>query len=320
MQNPKIHDSLFKWLIASFTEDFFEHYFPDIHVRKYKFIDKEFISKYEALRESLKDDLFLVMEVEIEKTLHEVVIQIEHKSRREDVSMRIYEYLCYAWLLKKRPVWSIVIYTDDAIWRKPVSDTFWYGFSSKLKQQFCHFDVIKIKSERSADLIKKHSLMCKLLALKADDRETDREALVYEIYGAAESMAELMNNDRKLLIEQWVSAYSKIPYKSVEKIKKEVNMSFAATTISEYIRNEGKIEGKIEGLIEGEIKGEIKGQIEGQIKILESLYLTAVLSRDQFEMMVDPLRMQLKEIQAQAEVSDAGRKRTGRGHSSSQLI
>jgi len=97
-------------------------------------------------------------------------------------------------------------------------------------------------------------------------------------------------------------------------------MSFAATTISEYIRNEGKIEGKIEGLIEGEIKGEIKGQIEGQIKILESLYLTAVLSRDQFEMMVDPLRMQLKEIQAQAEVSDAGRKRTGRGHSSSQLI
>ncbi len=55
------------------------------------------------------------MKVEIEETFHEVVIQIEHKSEREDVSMRIYEYLCYAWLLKKRPVWSIVIYTDDAI-------------------------------------------------------------------------------------------------------------------------------------------------------------------------------------------------------------
>jgi hypothetical protein len=34
MHNPKTHDSLFKWLIASFTEDFFEHYFPDINVKK----------------------------------------------------------------------------------------------------------------------------------------------------------------------------------------------------------------------------------------------------------------------------------------------
>jgi hypothetical protein len=52
----------------------------------------------------------------MEKTLHEVVIQIEHMSKREDVSMRIYEYLCYAWQLKKRSVWSIIIYTDDDLW------------------------------------------------------------------------------------------------------------------------------------------------------------------------------------------------------------
>ena len=53
--------------------------------------------------------------------------------------------------------------------------------------------------------------MCKLLALKADDRDTDHETLVYEIYSAAESMADLINNDKKLLIEQWVNAYSKNP-------------------------------------------------------------------------------------------------------------
>jgi len=28
-KNPKIHDALFKWLITSFTEEFFAHYFPD---------------------------------------------------------------------------------------------------------------------------------------------------------------------------------------------------------------------------------------------------------------------------------------------------
>ncbi|MEI6260993.1 MAG: hypothetical protein WCR46_13950, partial [Deltaproteobacteria bacterium] len=68
---------------------------------KYTFIDKEFISKYEALKESLKDDLFLIMEIEVSGVAQDVVIQIEHKSNREDVSERIYEYLCYAWLLRR---------------------------------------------------------------------------------------------------------------------------------------------------------------------------------------------------------------------------
>ena len=62
-------------------------------------------------------------------------------------------------------------------------------------------------------------------------------------------------------------------------------MSYTATTISEHIWNEGKMEGKMEGVI------------EGQIKILESLYLSAVLSKEQFEKMVDPLRKQLEKIQ-----------------------
>jgi len=65
-----------------------------------------------------------------------------------------------------------VIYTDKAAWRKPIPDTFWYAFSSKNKKQYCYFDVIKVKSEKNSDLIKKHSLMCKLLALKAGDRDS----------------------------------------------------------------------------------------------------------------------------------------------------
>ena len=256
MQNPKTHDALFKWLIASFTEEFFQHYFPQIPIGQYRFIDKEFISRYEALKESLEDDLFLIMEVEIDGDIHEVVIQIEHVSRKADVSERMYEYLCYAWLLKRRPVWSIVIYTDDAVWRKPVSDTFWFGFSSRMAKQVCHIDVIKVKSEKSADLAQKHSLMCKLLALKADDRETDRGKLVAGIYHMAEQMGDALDNDKKLLIEQWVNAYNNLPPESLEKIKKEVKMSFVATTISEHIRNEGKIE----------------GNVEGQIQLLENLF------------------------------------------------
>jgi hypothetical protein len=280
MKNPKTHDALFKWLIASFTEEFFQHYFPQIPIGSYRFIDKEFISRYEALKESLEDDLFLIMEVEIDGSIHEVVIQIEHLSRKADVSERIYEYLCYAWLLKRRPVWSIVIYTDEAHWRKPVSDTFWFGFSSRIPKQVCHIDIIKVKSEKSAELIQKHSLMCKLLALKADDRETDRGKLVAGIYNTAEQMGDALDNDKKLLIEQWVNAYNNLSPESLEKIKKEIKMNFVATTISEHIRNEGKIE----------------GNVEGQIQLLDNLFVSGVLNREQYEIMAQPLRNQLQGI------------------------
>ena len=44
-KNPKSHDQLFKWLIRSFIDEFFEHYFPQVKVKikKDAFIDKEFI-------------------------------------------------------------------------------------------------------------------------------------------------------------------------------------------------------------------------------------------------------------------------------------
>lgn len=52
--NSPRHDSLFKWLIAAFTEDFFAHYFPQVNIGKYEFVDKEFLRRYEALQKSLE--------------------------------------------------------------------------------------------------------------------------------------------------------------------------------------------------------------------------------------------------------------------------
>lgn len=80
--NPKSHDSLFKWLITAFMREFFAHYFPTLTVGAYSFLDKEFLSRYEALKESLKGDLFLLMEVEIDGAFQEVAIQIEHQSEK----------------------------------------------------------------------------------------------------------------------------------------------------------------------------------------------------------------------------------------------
>ena len=248
--NPKPHDNLFKWLIRSFIDDFFAYFFPDIQVKKVTFIDKEFISKYKALKDSLKGDLFIAAEVMIDNQVSEIVIHNENQSKKEPVDERIFEYLCYAWLLKKKPVWSIVVYSDDAVWRKPVPDKYWYGFDSENNKQFHKFDVIKLKNYKSSDLIQKQSLLCKLLALKANDKGVDPEYLVKEIYKAASKLKDTLTKDKLLLIEQFVSFYKKIPQEKFEEIKKEVLMSDYAETISDYYIQQGENNGKKIGKME----------------------------------------------------------------------
>ncbi|ETR68735.1 MAG: hypothetical protein OMM_10220, partial [Candidatus Magnetoglobus multicellularis str. Araruama] len=184
-----------------------------------------------------------------------------NQSNRASLEKRVFEYLCYAWLLKQKPVWSIVFYTDDAIWRKPVPDKYWYGFDSKNEKQFHKFDVIKLKSHKSSELIKKESLLCKLLALKANDKDIDPESLVREIYQTVSQIKDKLPRDILLLIEQFVSFYKKISQETFECIKKEVNMTGYAETISEYYIQEGKKEGKKEGEIIGSQRGEMKATL-----------------------------------------------------------
>jgi len=56
-----------------------------VAVTKTEIIDKEFIKKYEALKESIRSDIFPVVEVEINGKKWDMVIRIELKSKLENV-------------------------------------------------------------------------------------------------------------------------------------------------------------------------------------------------------------------------------------------
>jgi len=208
------------------------------------------------------------------------------------------------WLLKQKPVWSIVIYTDDALWRKSITDQFYYGFSSAQQKQYFHFDVIKVNREKSSDLINKHSLLCKLLALKANDEGIAPESLVAAIYQAVAQMKDQLTADQLLLVNQWVDYYKKVPEPVLTKIKQEVNMELVETTISEHVYNQGKAEGlaedkaegKAEGLSEGLAKGLAKGLLEGQLVLLDNLHQLGILADAQRHAMATPLQQKLKDL------------------------
>ena len=72
-------------------------------------------------------------------------------------------------------------------------------------------------------------------------------------------------------------------------------MDFVETTISEHIRNQGRLEGRLEGKIEGRTEG----KIEGRIETLENLYIQGILSEEQFEKMAAPLRLKLAGLLAE---------------------
>ena len=83
--NPKLHDNIFKWAIASFIDSFFAYFAKGVAVSNIEIIDKEFIKKFEPLKESLKGDLFLAVKVDIDGKSWQIVILIELKSKREDM-------------------------------------------------------------------------------------------------------------------------------------------------------------------------------------------------------------------------------------------
>lgn len=291
-KKSKVHDRLFKWLIVSFLEEFFGHYFPAVSVGKYEFLDKEFINRYEALRDSLEGDLFILVEAKIDDKWQNVMIQLEHQSRRMNMARRVFRYACYSWLLKEKPIWSIVIYTDNAVWRKQVGTRFYYGFESQVGKQFHRFDVIKIKKEKSEQLIREQSLLCKLLALKANDRGCDREVLIREILRTLKKESLKQPSEKLLMTLQFIEQYKQIPPDRYETIRKEVDMAFIATHITEHYEHIGEVRGEKRGIKIGEVRGEIKGKLS----LLQEFYEKGILSKEDYESQSSLLKEKLKAL------------------------
>ena len=70
-----------------------------------------------------------------------------------------------------------------------------------------------------------------------------------------------LTNEQLLLIDQWVSFYKKVSEQRLDKIKKEIKMSFVEATITEHVYNQGWIKGEAEGKAKGEAEGRKKTAI-----------------------------------------------------------
>jgi hypothetical protein len=295
------HDCLYKWLLKEFIPEFFAHYFPETPVARFRFLDKEFQQKLESYKASLEADLLIALEVQLDGTWFSVVVCLEHKSWRAEVATTVMEYAAWAWLAEKKPVWSIVFFTDEGDWREEIVDRTWLGYSKAGGRMMYVYDIIKVNRELSADLIAKRSLFLSLLALRANRTGLTHAEVVTAVYRDAAALSEQLSNDQKLLIEQLVEAYSKLDPKAVQDIKEQQNMRFVANSITEHYEHIGELRGKKLGEKLGELRKMVEVGQE-QLRQYEALLAEGILSKRAYSRLVQPLlaKVALAEAEFQA--------------------
>lgn len=139
-------------------------------------------------------------------------------------------------------------------------------------------------------------MFCKLLALKANDKDVDREDIVRNIYETVSSLKDEITDDQHLLIEQFVDFYKNIPRTSFEAIKKEVEMTTVASTITEHFQLLAKYEGELLGIKKGKREGKREGEINGEINMLDKLYQNKMINKMQYDSLIRPLKKKLLAI------------------------
>jgi len=151
------------------------------------------------------------------------------------------------------------------------------------------------------------------MALKADDSGCDRKDLIREIYQAAADQEDDLTSDQKLLIERFVSYYAQLTKKTVDKVKKEVKMTFVASTITEHIHHEGEMiaearfeermkqaEARAEAQMkQAELRAEARAK-RATIANLEDLFQEGLISAEVFENKAAPVREALLQLSRQA--------------------
>lgn len=282
-QHGKAHDSVFKWVITAFLGDFFKLCFPQLKISKFQLLDKEFYQRLGAFDHSLEADLLIMAEVVVDGQSWQMMILIELKSRRVMAMAQLRKYLLHASLIADLPVWPLLLYTDEGVWKAGVESSFPLAFHSRHGLNYVHCDIIRLQDFNSEELAFGDLLLGKLFALKADDRDSHREQLVREIYHALQSSPAL-DESQKLAAERFVATYAKLTSHQIDAIKQEVDMKFMGNTITEYYT------------ILGEERGEKRGKLQGKLESYEQLLADGLIDNAYFEKVTAPLLRALAEL------------------------
>jgi hypothetical protein len=168
-----------------------------------EFLDKEEFSDIQSGRRNYMD---MVVKVGLKKGGEEfVLVHSEFQGRREkDFAKRMFDYDCLLYLRYGKPIIPIAVFSDDAVWRKPISDTFEIAFNAMSFVRFQYY-LIKLKSLDYRQFLDSDNPLAFALMSKMNFNRRQRVRLKADflrlILGARTDPA------RKNLLAEFVDAY-----------------------------------------------------------------------------------------------------------------
>ena len=205
------HDQLWKKLIQLFFKEFMELFYPDeakkINFNKVEFLDKEYFT--DVIEEGSRKQLDLVAKVGLKGGGEEFILvhtEFEGK-KRPNFPMRMYLYHCQLFLKYRLPIVPIALFTDDKVWREPLSDTYKIGFSGHTYVNF-NYRLLKLNKLRYRGFLKSDNPLAFALMAKMGYNKTERTKLKADFLRLI--CRTKVNDAKKSLLFQFVETYMKL--------------------------------------------------------------------------------------------------------------
>ena len=142
------HDQIFKTLLKAFFREFLELFLPEeaqaIDFRRVEFLEQE---TFTDLPSGRRKQLDLVVKVGLKGGGREfILVHVELQAGRDTgFPQRMFEYCCQLFLRYREPVVPVAVFTDDAVWRKQIPDTFELKVGERVYVQF-RYHLIKLRN------------------------------------------------------------------------------------------------------------------------------------------------------------------------------
>jgi len=268
-------------------KDYFQLFLADLAYKMdfstIRFLDKELTALFGGERR-ITDALILV-DVHIDNETRTILIHWEQQSNRKSFFEEgMFHSFCGLYFQYRKLIFPIAMFTDQARWEKPVSDTFKLELLDFPINEY-HYHLIKLKSydsETFEALAQKNPLAYAYLPLTNYDKK-DRPRIkakamngILANFSNGQKQATLISlvDESIQLDSNELKTYNQLINENSKQLK-EVKMF---QSLEEYLLYKGKKEGKKEGKEEG--------KEEAQREILTRLIELEILSDNQLTQMI----------------------------------
>lgn len=300
------YDIRHKEILRIFLPYYFKLFFPELAPRMRfetaEFLDKELLAIQEYNLDSTSKDVqkvtdaLILIEIELDEGKECILIHWEQESKKKkQCEERFFRYFCGIYFKLGRLVFPIVMFTDNAEWRKPIENCYKLSLLNFPIVDY-RYQLIKLKNFSSSEFeakIPENPLAAAYLPL-TKYKKSERPLIKAK---AIQGVAKTAHNSVKQAVLMSLIETSIHLDNDEEKEFKEIitkNINYKEAKMLQSVEELGIEIGMEKGIEEGMEKGREEGRKEGMEKEAKSL-VVRLLNR-KFKHLDDGIKTQIEEL------------------------